>query len=100
MRSALDIGRVAAVAVLVATAVSCQCPPPAWSTMNALPGVGYPAVAVISRDPDRPGPAPPVLVIGGGSALADYSIARGEPTWVGSSRHSLATGRVPRLFSI
>jgi hypothetical protein len=69
-----------------------QCPPPAWTAMNQLPGAGGVVNAATSWDPDGAGPTPPWLVIGGSFDYVGGIPAARVAAWDGSAFHALGAG--------
>jgi trimeric autotransporter adhesin len=84
--------RLAIVLLLAAATAGAQCPQPSWSGMNQLPGLAGIGSALTSWDPDGAGPAPAVLVVGGGFTSAGGVPAVNVATWDGAQWHALGAG--------
>ncbi len=57
-----------------------QCPG-RWLPDNGLPGLNGNVAAIVSWDPDGPGPLPPVIVVGGSFTIAGNTLANGIAAW-------------------
>ncbi len=97
--SSLRILVVLTVLALVGSATARQCGE-RWLPGAAMPGTNGIPFAMTEWDPDGPGPAPSVLVVGGKFTAAGSAACGGVATWDGTSWSALGDGLSGSVYTV